>query len=74
MDVYQNLHFLRDLVVGFNESSPLPDVSFLQSKEGQRISALGTYAEMCIKCPYAQFPVMNSFVSLMAAFTVDSRI
>jgi len=44
MDVYQNLHFLRDLVVGFNESSPLPDVSFLQSKEGQRISALGTLA------------------------------
>jgi hypothetical protein len=26
------------------------------------------------KCPYAQCPVMNSFGSLVAAFTVKSRI
>ena len=41
MTVYQNPHFLRDLVDPSDESSALPDVSFLQSKEGQRISALG---------------------------------
>jgi hypothetical protein len=42
MDVYQNLHFLRDLVKPSDESSAPLDVNFTQSKEEQRISALGT--------------------------------
>ena len=41
-DVYQDIHSLRDLVDRSDEGSALLDVSFMQSKEGQRISALGT--------------------------------
>jgi len=37
-------------------------------------AAKNAEAALTASDPYAQFPVMNSFVSLMAAFTVDSRI
>ena len=42
MDVYQNPHVLRELVDRFDESSARLYVSSMPSKEGQRISAMGT--------------------------------
>ena len=47
MDVYQNPHVLRELVDRFDESSARLYVGLMPSKEGQRISAMGTNCTSC---------------------------